>query len=82
MCSLNSLYATTTGYVPINALVTRFVALLPSDRLPPHWFPGPEAGQRPDRTAAATPHAFGVDDKLHTLSLQQWVNAEGGGIPL
>jgi hypothetical protein len=40
----------------------------------------PEAGQRPYRTAVAALHAFGVDDTLHTLSLQQWVNAEGDGI--
>lgn len=66
--------------VTVNALVTRFLALLPSGQLPAPCFPVPEAGQRPDRTAVAALHAFGVDDTLHTLSLQQWVNAEGGGI--
>ena len=60
--------------------MTSFLALLPSGRLPAPCFPGPESGQRPDRTAVAALHAFGVDDTLHTLSLQQWVNAEGGGI--
>jgi hypothetical protein len=58
--------------------VARFLAFLPSGRLPAPCFPGPEAGQRPDRTAAAAPRAFGVGDTLHTLSLQQWVNAEAG----
>ena len=58
--------------------MARFLAFLPSGRLPAPCFPGPEAGQRPDRTAAAAPHAFGVGDTLHTLSLQQWVNAEAG----
>ena len=62
--------------------MARFLAFLPSSRLPAPCFPGLEAGQRPDRTAAAAPHAFGADDTLHTLSLQQWVNAKGGGILL
>ena len=60
--------------------MTSFLALLPSGQLPAPCFPVPEAGQRPDRTAVAAPHAYGVDDTLLTLSLQQWVNAEGGGI--
>jgi hypothetical protein len=70
------------GLLPENALVARFLAFLPSGKLPAPCFPGPEARQRPDRTAAVASHAFGVDESLHTLSLQQWVNAEGGGISL
>src|SRR6266851_6929864 len=63
------------GSVPPNALLA---TLLPVCRQTAPYSQVPELGQRPDRTLAAAPHAFGASCPFP----KRGVNAEGGGISL